>query len=218
MSDDKFDAWLASAATQYNRPPERVPREEMWREVESALDVDATPSVVTPLPLARTPWHLWSAPISAIAATLILAAGIGAGYWLRGREATTAPAQPTPVAGAPRSPSTDRTLDVAVQRHMADAEALLVAYRAVDGSTDTHVRGWARDVLGTTRLLMDSPAATDPARRRLLEDLELILVQIVQLPDSLPPGERALINRSMRRDQLLTRLRTAIPAGIVSGT
>ena len=32
--DEKFDNWLASVAKEYNRPPDRVPRAEMWDEIE----------------------------------------------------------------------------------------------------------------------------------------------------------------------------------------
>ncbi len=212
--DDKFDTWLQSAAKSYHQPPEPTPRVDMWNEIERAMDA----TQVTPLTAARVRqagWRHWSAPLSAIAAALLVAVGLGAGYWWRGQ--APAPAAPAVAANTTaRRPNV--TLDVAVQQHMANAEALLVAYRGVDTTTDAHVRSWARDVLGTTRLLMDTPAASDPSRRRLLEDLEMILVQIVQLPDSLPQDDRTLIDRSLTRDQLLTRLRTAIPAGIVSGT
>jgi hypothetical protein len=47
---------------------------------------------------------------------------------------------------------------------------------------------WARDLLTTTRLLLDSPAGADPARRELLETLELVLVQIARLPRADSPG------------------------------
>lgn len=212
MNDDKFDEWLQSAAQDYNRPPGRVPRADMWTEIERTLD--ATPVRVNSqvVPIRRR----WSAPLTAIAATLLLAIGIGSGYWFRGRSVGTPP-EATPVA-TNGAPATTGSFDAALQTHMADAEALLVAYRGVDGETENHVHRWARDVLGTTRLMMDSPAATDPVRRRLLEDLEIILVQIVQLPNSAPADERALIDRSLTRDQLLTRLRTSIPAGIVRGS
>ena len=212
--DEKFDRWLASAAQEYNRPPEHTPRAEMWGEIERGLDAAPVPGHVRPLPLRRGP----SAPVYAIAATLLLAVGIGSGYWLRGRTPRVLPPATTLAATPVPSVSTG-SFDAALQTHMADAEAFLVAYRGSDNEADAHVRLWARDVLGTTRLMMDSPAASNPGRRRLLEDLELILVQIVQLPAGAPPAdERALIDRSLRRDQLLTRLRTSNPAGTVRGT
>ncbi len=208
--DEKFDNWLASVAKEYNRPPDRVPRAEMWDEIDRGLAAAPAPVHVRTLPARHGP----SATVYAIAATLLLAVGIGSGYWLRGR---TTPTQPPAELAAVRAapPASTGSYDAALQTHMANAEAFLVAFRGADGDEPvTEVRSWARDVLGTTRLMMDSPAATDVGRRRLLEDLEFILVQIVQLPDSAPTDERALIDRSLRRDQLLTRLRTSIPAGI----
>jgi hypothetical protein len=71
---------------------------------------------------------------------------------------------------------------------------------------------WARDLLSNTRLLLDSPAAVDPERRRLLEDLELVLVQIVQLAPA-NTADRAMIDRALEHDHVMTRLRTAVPAG-----
>ncbi|MEP7347761.1 MAG: hypothetical protein ABI877_21000 [Gemmatimonadaceae bacterium] len=211
--DEKFDNWLTSVAKDYNRPPERVPRIEMWDEIERGLAASPVHDNVRTFPVRRG----LSMPAYAIAATLLLAVGVGSGYWLRGRAAPTPPS--TEIGAKPTPSGSTGSYDTALQTHMANAEAFLVAYRgSSNDETDTHVRSWARDVLGTTRLMMDSPAATDAGRRRLLEELEFILVQIVQLPDSAPADERALIDRSLRRDQLLTRLRTSIPAGIVRGS
>ena len=60
---------------------------------------------------------------------------------------------------------------------------------------------------------MDSPVASDPQRRPLLEDLELVLVQIVQLSPGSTPQDREMIEKTLQQDQVMTRLRTAIPAG-----
>ena len=212
--DEKFDTWLRAAAQDYNRPPQRVPSAQMWDAIERGLSQAAPADNVRSLGVRRGP----SAPMYALAATLLLAIGIGSGYWLRGRSAPVVPSAETAAAKSP-VPATTGTYDAALQTHMANAEAFLVAYRGAGGTdADSHVRDWARDVLGTTRLMMDSPAAVDPGRRVLLEDLEYILVQIVQLPAGAPADERALIDRSLKRDQLLTRLRTSIPAGIVRGS
>ena len=100
---------------------------------------------------------------------------------------------------------------------LSQAEALLVAWR-VDAPRDTaaarQLGTWARDVLGSTRLLLDSPAASDPRLRELLDDLELVLAQIVQLSGApLTDEERALLERSVRARDLLPRIRSAVPAG-----
>ncbi|HEU4721249.1 MAG TPA: hypothetical protein VFS59_07795 [Gemmatimonadaceae bacterium] len=105
---------------------------------------------------------------------------------------------------------------------LVQAEALLIAYRGAEGTTRDpralrDAARWARDVLSSTRLLMDSPAGRDPQLRMLFTDLELILAQIVQLSGTpLQANERELIDRAMRDRDLLPRLRSAVPAGLAA--
>lgn len=207
MSDDKFDTWLSTAAMSYNVPPADIPREDMWEAITRQLDTESA---------AVRSRHRWPAPVYTVAATVLLAIGIGTGYWIRDRSPAGVQPSAAPVTAA--APAGISSNDVALQRYMSDAEALLVAYRTSSDSADRRVRTWARDVLSTTRLMLDSPIGRDPARRRLLEDLELVLVQIVQQRGDVPESERQLIDESLRRDHLLTRLRTSVPAGIVRGT
>ena len=93
-------------------------------------------------------------------------------------------------------------------------EALLVTLRADlrSGRQDSTVGKWATSLLGTTRLMMDSPASQDPQLRRLLEDLELVLAQIARLPGAnADTTELRIIDEAMRRRQVLTRLRAMAP-------
>jgi hypothetical protein len=83
---------------------------------------------------------------------------------------------------------------------------------------DAQLGSWARELLSKTRLLLDSPVANDPQRRPLLEDLELVLVQIVQLSPGSTPQDRELIEKTLQHDHVMTRLRTAIPAGTQRGS
>ncbi len=106
-------------------------------------------------------------------------------------------------------------------RHLSEAEALLTSFRTrstTDQQMDAQLGSWARELLNKTRLLMDSPVARDPQRRPLLEDLELVLVQIVQLSPGSTPQDRELIEKTLQQDHVMTRLRTAIPAGPQRGS
>jgi hypothetical protein len=106
-------------------------------------------------------------------------------------------------------------------RHLSEAEALLTSFRArstSDQQMDAQLAAWARDLLSNTRLLLDSPVANDPQRRPLLEELELVLVQIVQLSPGSTPQDRELIEKTLQHDHVMTRLRTAIPAGSQRGS
>lgn len=104
---------------------------------------------------------------------------------------------------------------------LAQAEALLTAYRGAENVRDPQAMQqaarWARDVLSSTRLLLDSPAGRDPQMRTLFTDLELILAQIVQLSGTpLQARERELIEDAMRDRDLLPRIRSAVPAGLAT--
>lgn len=143
-------------------------------------------------------------------------------------------ARPAPARGAPARRTIDAIdaidatgavtpADLAVTaQHMARAEALLVAFTTTT-STDTiaerQLGRWAKDVLLNTRMLMDSPAGRDPQRRALLRDLESVLVQLVQRsPMAGAAEERAQIQRSLDRTNVVPRLRSAVPASLISGT
>jgi hypothetical protein len=106
-------------------------------------------------------------------------------------------------------------------QHLSEAEALLTSFKShptADRQMDAQLGVWARQLLSNTRLLLDSPVANDPQRRPLLEDLELVLVQIVQLSPGSTPQDRDLIEKSLQQDHVMTRLRTAIPAGSQRGS
>lgn len=111
---------------------------------------------------------------------------------------------------------------VAASEHLERAEALLTAVRANGGRPgDAAVTAWTRDVLTNTRLLLDSPAGVDPARRKLLEDLELVLVQLVQTTPAAAPeagDDRAHVNRSLEHTQVLPRLRAALATAPLRGS
>jgi hypothetical protein len=122
---------------------------------------------------------------------------------------------------APAPAATGAAYRVAAIRHLGQAEALLTSFRAESraGRLDAQVSAWADDLLSTTRLLLDSPAAADPRMRRLLDDLELVLAQIAQLPAQREERELELIGRSVEERNMLTRLRTVVPSGLSpSGT
>jgi hypothetical protein len=77
--------------------------------------------------------------------------------------------------------------------------------RAADEQFVAH----AGELLTRTRLLLDSPAASDPSMRTLLEDLELVLAQIVHLQNNQSHTELDLINRALEQRDVIPRLRTA---------
>jgi hypothetical protein len=101
--------------------------------------------------------------------------------------------------------------------HLGRVEVLLTTYRAESerGSVDPQITSWAGDLLGTTRLLLDSPGSSDPRLRKLLGDLEIVLTQITQLDaeKGSRKDELQLIDQSLRSHDVMTRIRGATPAG-----
>jgi len=218
MSEEKFEAWLKENADDYHRPPSDIPRDEMWESIARARQAprmaqggerslgDGRRSLVDRWPMA-------------IAASLLIGAGIGLGYWLRGPVGITTPAVVTSVTTATDSAIRTATYDVASVQHLSAVEAMLTSFRATEpNANDLTLHRLARDLLSTTRLLMDSPAAEAAGRRQLLEDLEYVLAQIVQLDPNAPAEDRAMVDRAIKREQVLTRIRSSIPAGFSSGT
>ena len=191
MTDDRFDWVLREAAQGYHRPPD-TPREEMWRRIEAARR--ARHARV----LALRPWLRWG-----LAAAAVLAIGVGLGRVSMQHQQT--------IVVAPG----DLAYRVAAAQYLSRTEALLTGFRseARTGRIDLRFAGQARDLLTTTRLMLDSPAAADPRLESLLEDLELVLAQIAQVPQGSDRADLQLINQGLEQRSVLLRLRTANPAG-----
>ena len=104
---------------------------------------------------------------------------------------------------------------LATVRHFTAVEALLTSYQTSqrDARSDAQMAAWARALLSQTRLLLDSPAAKDPVRNKLLQDLELILVQMTQLSPANTTIDRESLDGSVTHSDVITRLRTAVPGG-----
>ena len=137
-----------------------------------------------------------------------------------GRESSRASSQ-VATTNTPSAPTPSSAYQLTTVRHLSEAEALLTSFRQrsnSDQQMDAQLGVWARQLLSNTRLLLDSPVANDPQRRPLLEDLELVLVQIVQLSPGAAPQDRDLIEKTLQQEHVLTRLRTAIPAGPQRGS
>ena len=219
-ADPQFDVWIERAAPSLNAPPV-TPRADMWAAIEAKQAASAQP-VAGIVPLRRTRWVI---PTS-IAAALLLGIAIdrvavrpAVSPQRTAPAAQVAAAVPSP--GAPYAANeVSRLYRLAAVQTLTQAEALLTAYRASgvaarDPKAAKQLGAWGREVLSSTRLLIDSPAGNDPALRSLFNDLELVLVQIIRLSGApLDTNERALIDDALRNRDLLPRIRTAVPAGV----
>ncbi|HXV85132.1 MAG TPA: hypothetical protein VD793_00455 [Gemmatimonadales bacterium] len=196
MSDDRFSEFLRGAAHGYHRPPE-PPRAEMWARIQAERARRAS------APVVRVRWVPWS-----LAAAAVLALGIALGRM-------SAPnGQPETAAGVTETSTSGSAYRVAAAEHLRLVETFLTVFRAEAAVPSLQLAsGAARELLLTTRLVMDSPAGQDPGLVTLLKDVELVLAQIASLAGRHDPGELDLIDQGMERRGVLIRLRAMESAG-----
>lgn len=207
MDDNRFNDVIRELPRNFNEPPP-PPLDEMWAVIEEA-HFNAPVSISRPRGIAsRAPW---------LAAAAALVLGIGLGRYLpRGANPSEQPAAST-IALSPTTakPDTSAVADAyrdQTNRYLGQAAALLISLpaREASGKTDATFATKATDLLVTTRLLIDSPAATqDPKLHSLLEDLELVLVQIARLHTK-NKGDLDLIHQAVEQGDVLSRLNSAV--------
>lgn len=217
MTDDlrengDLDQRVRVLAQAYHEPP-ATPREAIWARIaarragvrEDVAQQAEPGGEVRVLPIRRRMVGAigWLTGIAAI-----LTIGIGLGRLTRTGE--NVPAGFPVVADRDTAPPT-MALQVATAQHLSRVEAFLTGFRST--GPDSLFAQQARDLLASTRLLLDTRVATDPRTLSLLQDLELILIQIVQLREAAGSDELELITDGLEQNQVLPRLRTEIPAG-----
>ncbi len=210
MTDERFDELMRDAAKTYHRPPD-APLDEMWMEIEQRRN-DGT--VERSNGGTRTRWNAIK-PWMALAATLVIGVAIGrastrsaSSFGVRklpARVATTASPSPR-LDSALSSPYEAET-----SKYLGQTTALLIALpsEVKAGRADDQFLARAGDLLTTTRLLLDSPAANDQSMRALFEDLELVLAQVVRLQNNHSRTELDLVNQALEQHDVIPRLRTA---------
>ena len=213
MTDEEMDERTREALRGYRVPPP-PPLDEMWESIESRhygtpvvslVDRDAARG------RAERRWRLgapsWGVLVAGMAATLVI--GVGVGRMSNG------------VAPVPEAregiynywTSNAEPYRQATTEYLGQTAALLTALPAAarDGQPDARFVSQAGDLLSTTRLLLDSPAAaSDPRLKNLLEDLELVLAQLSRLPADHPKTELTLITQALEQRDVVPRLRSAV--------
>jgi hypothetical protein len=103
-----------------------------------------------------------------------------------------------------------------VLQHLVGSEAMITAFRtaAHRGEMDAQLASWSRELLSTTRLLEASAATQDPTMKRLLEDLDLVIAQIVQYVThgTNNSEDLDLIEQSITTRGVITKLRGTVSA------
>ncbi|MFN9201513.1 MAG: hypothetical protein ACK6DP_00385 [Gemmatimonas sp.] len=201
-----------------------VPREMMWARIQRARseghDTSMAHGGTTPMaPRAGRRWSRWLRQVAAVAAVLVGGIAIGR-YGMPTRGVAPGVARDTgatatglgPDALAAMATSTD-PVRVAMQEHLVRTVALLTTVRDDDPALgpEADITRAARELLTTTRLLLDQPQLRDDPTRRLLQDLELVLVQVIQARGSAPETQRAP-KETLQDTNLLTRVRAIVTA------
>jgi hypothetical protein len=206
MDDKRLDELLTDAAHTY-RPPPDAPLDAMWSRVDGEL--------FAVKPLRRAPG--WRTFAGAIAATLVLGVLIGRTTASRELALPFAPKQtatPAQLASNTAAAPYQRTM----QEFLGSTAVLIAALPANGrpGTNDTKIAEQARALLGTARLLLDSPVGKEQRTKDLLEDLELVLAQVARLQSQRPGEALTMINESLEERDVVPRIRTAV-AGLSIG-
>jgi hypothetical protein len=211
--EDRFDEMLRETAREYNAPP-ATPRAEMWDRIQAARKTDRGTEGQRDGILHFRSRGSRPAFRLALAAAAVLAVGVAIGRFSApsepagsGPAGTIASSTPAP---APRERSTVAT-QVATSNHLSQVETFLTEFGSAPPTPDFSDQ--AKDLVGTTRMLLDSKRVVDPRTRALLEDLELVLTQIATLNPKDRSEDLDFIADGLAQNQLRTRLRNAIPAG-----
>jgi hypothetical protein len=214
--EDKLDALLRDAAQDYNAPPV-TPKAELWERISAARRSAGGPvgqkqsRVLAHRRTGLLPYWI------GIAALLAIGVAIGR-LTVPHNPAAPAPANPGTVT-ATNTPGTAPTQqekgEVATQlatvQHLGQVETFLTEFNTRNAAQD--FVGQARDLLTTTRLLLDSKRLTDAPTKRLLQDLELILVQIATVDPKDRREDLGFIADGLAQNNLRARIRSAIPVG-----
>ena len=207
MDEKRFDEVLRDLPRSFN-PPHQPPLDDMWAVIEDA-HFNAPAAVPSHRgTITRAPW---------LAAAAALVIGVGIGRYVPRSAKITDTLSPAPKVASVSQTASDTSAVVDAYRdqtshYLGQAAALLISLPAKDasGKADPGFAGKAAELLVTTRLLMDSPAAQDPKLRSLLEDLELVLVQIARLRSERSRGDLDLIHQAVEQGDVLSRLNSAV--------
>jgi len=202
MDEKELQEHLASLKDTWRVAPE-PPLAEMWQVIETRS--------FGPARVSRP----WIRTVLPLAATLIL--GFGLGQFAPSLLPPSRPAAEPPQEASTRTTEQAAFVGVATN-YLERVTALLVNLtdesrhgKPLEGTNEQ-----ARDLLATTRLLLDSPDVSDSHLRDLLDDLELVLAQIVRLPGRAAAPDVYLIDQALDQREVLPRLRVMLAENLTT--
>jgi hypothetical protein len=199
MREERLEELLDDARRTWPLPPE-ADYEAMWARIERE-------SFATARTASRTPsWRVFGTGIAAA-----LALGVGLGRFSRPEpQAPVVSSIPAVVNDTmvPASGAYDRAASELLGRTVVLLTALPSEARTVGSGERFALQ--AMELLASTRLLLDSPAASDARFKDLLEDLELVLAQMAMLQSGRTRQEIDLITDALEERDVVPRIRSAV--------
>jgi len=218
MNEAELNKLIERDARSYNEPP-APPLDAMWAAIEAQDWTRAASTDTSGGSATRGRVRRWMMDRRFQAAAVLLI-GVAIGRLTLARtntQATAATTNPTTeqtrVASAVPDTGFAAPYQVTTSRYLGQTAALLIALPAdthhMNAAENQQFISRAGDLLTTTRLLLDSPAADNPSMRNLLEDLELVLAQVVHLRAAPSRTELDLIHQALDQREVLPRLTNA---------
>ena len=202
MTDERLNELLDDARRTWPMPPE-PDYAAMWGRIER----EAFPDVRVEKPTRSPSWRTFSL---GLAATMVIGVGLGR----LSMKQLAAPTEAAPAVAAASSESAtpaSNAYDKVASELLGRTVVLLTSLPAeARNSSGERFSNQAIELLTSTRLLLDSPAASDVRFKDLLEDLELVLAQIAMLQSGRTRQEIDLITDALEERDVVPRLRSAV--------
>ena len=197
MTEDRLNELLDDARRTWPMPPE-PDYQAMWARIEREAFAGVRREKRTPS------WRMFSLGLAAA-----LMFGIGLGRFSTNNAAPAASLSPDVATetATPASSAYDKVASELLGRTVVLLTSLPAEAR---NSSGERFSNQATELLTSTRLLLDSPAASDPRFKDLLEDLELVLAQIAMLQNGRTRQEIDLITDALEERDVVPRIRSAV--------
>ncbi len=198
MTDERLQELLDDAARTWRVLPEPDVA-GIWSRVEHAVFDGAG---------KRRRWMKapgWRVLGLAMAASLVIGVALGR---IVSRPASTTPLATTPDTARRVASAYDQAATDLLGRSAVLLTALPAEVRR--GGANERFTSQASELLTTTRLLLDSPAASDRRFKELLEDLELVLAQVARMKPARGHEEMDLITDALEERDVVPRIRSEV--------
>lgn len=200
MTEERLNELLDDARRTWPLPPE-PDYQAMWGRIEREAFATVRRDTRSPS------WRVYSL---GLAAALVLGIGLG-----RFTKPGTTSGPPTVASAVVTDTSThvSDAYDKAASDLLGRTVVLLTSLPADSRNNvaaGQHFSNQATELLTSTRLLLDSPAASDARFKDLLEDLELVLAQIAMLQSGRTRQDIDLITDALEERDVVPRIRSAV--------